>query len=117
MSSEPLPESLAEALQAVQRLIDKRGGRGLVIGGVAVGLVSVPRFTGDVDAVLLGDLDEVPSLVEAAAQQGLASRVSDPAGFARDTRMLLLVHKASGVPVDISLGMLPFEEEAVARSR
>ena len=34
--------------------------------------------------------------------------------FARRNRVVLLRHEASGIGVDVSLGMLPFEEEAVA---
>jgi hypothetical protein len=36
--------------------------------------------------------------------------------FARKTRVVLLKHIASNINVDISLGVLPFEEEMVHRS-
>jgi hypothetical protein len=94
MSAEWALESLVDALQAVDRLIEDRGGHGLIIGGVAVGLISVPRFTADVDAVLLCDTAAVSSLLEAAERQGLTPRVADPEQFARATRMLLLHRRA-----------------------
>lgn len=36
--------------------------------------------------------------------------------FAQKSRVLLLRHTASRANIDISLGILPFEEEVVARS-
>jgi hypothetical protein len=43
-------------------------------------------------------------------------RITDAEEFARRYRVLLLRHEESGVNVDISLGTLPFEVEAVERS-
>jgi hypothetical protein len=43
------------------------------------------------------------------------ARIPDAAAFAQNTRVLLL-RAASGVGLDVALGGLPFEEEAVARS-
>jgi hypothetical protein len=37
--------------------------------------------------------------------------------FAQKSRVLLLRHSASGASIDISLGVLPFEEEVIARSK
>ena len=37
--------------------------------------------------------------------------------FAKKHRVLLLRHRESGTNIDISLGILPFEEEAVEHSR
>jgi hypothetical protein len=51
-----------------------------------------------------------------AAEEGLVPRIADAEAFARRHRVLLLRHDASGISVDISLGMLPFEVEAVERS-
>lgn len=57
----------------------------------------------------------MPGLIEAAAQEGLEPRVLEAEEFARRRRVLLLSHVPSGVDVDISLGILPFEQEAVER--
>lgn len=107
--------SLGQILSALQRVFDAFDNRGLLIGGAAVSLLSQPRFTADVDALLLASPDEVPKLLEVGKQCGFDPRVSDPAAFAKRTRVVLLRHRASGVDVDISLGLLPFEEEAVER--
>ncbi|MEZ4679460.1 MAG: hypothetical protein R2932_35095 [Caldilineaceae bacterium] len=47
----------------------------------------------------------------------MLSRLADAAAFAQRNRVLLLNHHASGINVDISLGMLPFEIEAAARGQ
>jgi predicted nucleotidyltransferase len=47
---------------------------------------------------------------------GIEPRISDAAGFARKSRVLLLRHTASGTDIDLSLGILPFEVEMVERS-
>ncbi len=95
------------------------GVRGLVIGGIAASLLGRPRYTADVDAmvVLEKDLDDLGRLVEAAAGCGLVPRIPDAVVFARRNRVLLLIHEQSGVPVDVAIGLLPFELEAVERGQ
>lgn len=108
---------LVPALESVQRLIGRLGEQGIIIGGVAVSLLGRPRLTADVDAMVLVDTDELPHLLTIVEQEGLSPRISDAADFARRYRVLLLQHQESGVNVDISLGLLPFEVEAVERSQ
>jgi hypothetical protein len=50
--------------------------------------------------------------------QGVRVRPPDrcPLSFALRSRVLLLRHDPSGIDVDISLGALPFTEEAIARA-
>ena len=66
--------------------------------------------------MILAPLAELPELIAAAEQEGLVPRLEDAAEFARRHRVLLLRHPESGINVDLSLGMLPFELEAVERS-
>ena len=89
---------------------------GTLIGGVAVSIRGQPRFTKDVDAVILADDLGWERAVESAARYGLVPRVEDVLKFASRSRMLLLRHEASGVEVDVSLGALPFERQAIDRS-
>ncbi len=114
-----VPESLSplvEPVAAVQRLLARFQQKGVIIGGVAASLLGKPRLTADVDAVMLIDVDDISRLLEAARQEGLLPRLSDVADFARRHRVVLLRHQASGIDVDISLGILPFEKETVERS-
>jgi predicted nucleotidyltransferase len=105
------------ALQVVQDLLNCFGERGVVIGGIAVSILGKPRLTADVDAVFLLDIEDIPRLLKEAAARGLEPRIADAEVFARHNRVILLRHSASGVAIDISLGMLPFESEMVDRSR
>lgn len=54
-------------------------------------------------------------LLEGAQAEGLVPRESSPEEFARLNRIVLLKHPATNVNVDVSLGVLPFEIEAVER--
>ena len=113
------PDSLTpllEPLAALQRLIDRFQEKGIVIGGIAASLLGRPRLTADLDAMLLLSIEDLPDLTKAAKEEGLLSRIRDAESFARRNRVLLLRHQPSGTNVDISLGMLPFEVEAVERS-
>ena len=90
--------------------------RGTIIGGVAVSIRAEPRFTDDVDAVILADDMGWERVVDSAGRYGLVPRIDDVLKFAARSRMLLLRHEASGVDIDVSLGTLPFERQAIDRS-
>ncbi len=105
-----------QPLEALQRVLDHFGGRGMVIGGIAASLLGKPRLTVDIDAVILLSIQDLPSLIQAAKEEGLDPRIDKADDFARRHHVLLLRHIKTGIPVDISLGMLPFEIEAVERS-
>jgi len=103
-------------LQALQNLISKFDDQGVIIGGLAVSLLGTPRFTADLDAVILLSMDDIPRALSESAQLGILPRITDAEGFARKNRILLLRHTASGMDIDLSLGILPFEKEMVERS-
>ncbi len=110
-------EPLHDPVTAVQQLIDRFDQKGIIIGGIAASLLGQPRLTADADALILLSLDEIPQLLQVAQENGIVPRISDVISFARQSRVLLLKHKASGINIDISLGLLPFEVEAVERSQ
>lgn len=91
--------------------------RGAIFGGLAVALLSKPRATRDIDAVILLDDSKVKTFVDLGRRFGFRSRVPDPVRFANETRMVIVTHDASGIDVDLSLGMMPFEVESVDRAR
>jgi len=107
---------LLAPLQALQALLSEFDDQGVIIGGIAVSLLGAPRFTVDLDAVLLINFAEIPKLLRSASTLGIEPRISDPIPFARKNRVLLLRHRESGIDIDISLGILPFEIEMVERS-
>ncbi|UQA61765.1 hypothetical protein [Polyangium aurulentum] len=89
----------------------------LVIGGVAVSLLSKPRTTKDLDVVAwLPDHDAWPTFLRSGEAHGVVPRIQDALGFALEARVMLLRHEPSGVPIDLSMGALSFEENAVRRA-
>ena len=109
-------EPFRATLEALQRLLHIFDDRGVIIGGVAVGFLGRPRFTADVDAVFLLSTQDIAKFVELARQENIIPRRNDVEEFARKSRVLLLKHTPTETDIDISLGILPFEEEMVERS-
>ena len=108
---------LLEPLAALQRLLTQFNNQGVIIGGIAASLLGQPRFTADLDAVIFLSTHDLPKLIEVAAQEGMVGRVADAEAFARKNRVLLLLHESSGIKIDISLGILPFEAEMIERGQ
>ena len=113
---EPL-KSFVEPLTALQHLLDRFSSQGVIIGGIATGFLGKPRFTVDLDAMFFASTKDVPRILEMAKAEGIEPRTDKVMEFAKKSRVLLLRHTASGASIDISLGVLPFEEEVVARSQ
>jgi len=114
-----LPEqfdSLIEPLIALQHLLDRFGQKGVIIGGIATGFLGKPRFTVDLDAMFLASTQDIPHILELAKGVGIEPRIGKVEEFAKKNRVLLMHHTASDVNIDISLGILSFEEEVVERS-
>ena len=109
-------EPFHEPLEAIDRLLARFEHRGVVIGGIAVGLLSQTRFTEDVDVMMLLSVDDVSHFLEIAQEEGITPRISQVEKFAMRSRVLLLQHLASQTNIDISLGVLPFEQQVVQRS-
>jgi predicted nucleotidyltransferase len=103
------------ALGGISKLLHDPGVRGVLIGGVAASLLGRPRFTNDIDLLIL-DLDgRILPFIEKLKSYGIEPRISDAEAFARRARVLLARHAASGINIDISMGILPFENEAIQR--
>jgi hypothetical protein len=66
--------------------------------------------------MFLLSIQDIPRLLEAAKEVGIEPRIENPAGFARKSRVLLMKHNITNTNIDISLGVLPFEQELVERS-
>jgi hypothetical protein len=105
-----------DPLQSLERLLSHFDHQGVVIGGIAVSLLGQARFTEDLDAMVLLSVEEIPHFLKIAQQEGIEPRIPQAEEFARRNRVLLLRHVASQTGIDISLGVLPFEQEMVARS-
>jgi hypothetical protein len=112
MASQGFPEAAA----ALGRALDRLGRPWMIIGGIAAIVHGVPRTTLDADATIAGRGLAAVDVLEALLHEGIAPRIPDAAQFAGRSHVLLVQHQASGVPIDISLAWLPFEDEALARA-
>jgi hypothetical protein len=118
--SESAPGNLTPFLAplvALQGLLVRFENQGVIIGGIAASLLGTPRLTADLDAVLLLGMEDIPRLLHEASMEGIFPRIPDCEAFARKSHVLLLRHTTSETNIDISLGLLPFEVEMVARSQ
>lgn len=103
----------AAALE-IQTFFRARSWRFCFIGGLTVQRWGEPRLTQHVDLTLLTGVGlEGPYVV--AVPDGFAGRRPDAGEFALRHRVLL-VKNEHGIPIDIALGVMPFEERAVARA-
>ena len=108
-------EPFRATIEALHRLLEKHNDRGVIIGGIAVGLLGKPRYTADVDAMFLLSTQDIPQFLESARAENIIPRVQNVEEFARKTRVLLLKHIPMSTETEISLGVLLFEEEMVER--
>jgi len=109
-------EPLMEPLEALQRLLARFDDQGVIIGGTAVSMLGRARFTEDVDAMILLSTRDIPRLLAVAKEEGIEPRIEKAEEFAKKSRVMLMRHIPSATSIDISLGILPFEQEMVERS-
>jgi hypothetical protein len=98
----------------LQQFCMQAGWRFCFIGGVAVQRWGEPRFTRDADLTLLSGFGDEEAYIDRLLAQ-YAARVDDARAFALETRVVLLTGLGA-VPLDISLGAMPFEERTVERA-
>jgi hypothetical protein len=98
----------------LQVFLDKRKWRSCVIGGLAVQRWGEPRLTTDVDLTLLTGFGDEERYVDEILRH-YKSRVAGGREFALKRRVLLLEDK-DGTEIDLALGGLEFEVNAVGRA-
>lgn len=106
--------AIFSAAREIQDFCRSRSWRFCVIGGLAVQRWGEPRLTRDVDVTLLTGFGGEASFVDALLS-AFPARLSDARDFALRNRVLL-VSSSSGIPIDVALGAMPFEEAAVSRA-
>lgn len=106
--------TIFEAAAEVARFLDEQVVPYAVLGGVAVQYWGEPRATRDVDIVVMVPSEKMQDFLSAAVQR-FRPRLPDALAFARRHQMLL-ISTADGTPLDISLGIPGYEEEAIRRA-
>jgi hypothetical protein len=106
---------LLDAALEIQEFCEARHWRFCFIGGIAVQHWGEARLTRVADlTVFTGIGDEASYIDELLAHFG--SRVADAREFALAHRVLLLCG-TNGIPIDLTLGALPFEDRAADGAR
>jgi len=103
----------AAALE-VQEFCRARGFRFCFIGGLALQRWGEPRLTQDVDLTVISGFGREPEYADQFLS-AFSPRIPDARAFALRHRVLLLLGR-NGIPLDIALGAMPFEDRAVSRS-
>ncbi|MDA8131847.1 MAG: nucleotidyl transferase AbiEii/AbiGii toxin family protein [Elusimicrobia bacterium] len=107
-------KTLIQAAAELQALLQKHNCRFCFIGGIALQRWGEPRLTVDVDVTLFAGYGGEKPLARMLLS-AYASRVPDAEAFALENRVLLLKTEG-GIPLDIALAALPFEDEAIRRA-
>jgi hypothetical protein len=108
--------ALAESLKELREFFEERKWKHCLIGGLAANQWGEPRFTQDIDIVVFSGIGDEASFVDALlAEFPPRAGRRDTRAFALENRVLLL-HSHSGVPIDVSLGALEFEDRMTARA-
>lgn len=105
--------AITQTLTALALALDGAGVPYAVIGGIAAIVRGIPRHTNDVNVAVMGGTTDAASLLERFRSVGIDARIPDAVEFADKNQVLLLVHRGTGTPLDVSLAWLPFEEEAI----
>ena len=106
---------LVHAAHAIQTVWESEGIQFCFIGGLAVHHWGEVRMTQDVDATVLTGFGNEQAIIE-RLWHSLTPRVADATAFAKLNRVLL-GQSPEGVPIDVSLSGLPYEEQVIGRSQ
>ncbi|MCJ7547414.1 MAG: nucleotidyltransferase [Deltaproteobacteria bacterium] len=88
----------------------------MVIGGQAVAMYGRPRFTEDIDITIALTPDEAEKILR-AVDESFTILPEDVQRFIRETWVLPLEHRETGVRVDIIFSITPFEREAIEKAQ
>lgn len=106
--------AIFRAAREIEEFCRARAWGFCIIGGLAVQRWGEPRLTRDVGVTLLTGFGNEPAFVDELLR-GFRGRLPDSSEFALANRVLLVV-STDGIPIDIALGAMPFEEAAVRRA-
>jgi hypothetical protein len=107
-------KALFHTAAELDALLTERLWQYCFIGGIALQRWGQPRLTNDIDITILTPFGQEARYVDELL--GLyEGHVSDAREFALKNRVLLLVSD-EGIPIDVALGGIPFEERVVSRA-
>jgi hypothetical protein len=107
-------KSLFAAAADLEAFLIEQGWRYCFIGGIALQRWGQPRLTNDIDLTILAGFGNETVYVDAMLKR-YEARGSGSREFALKHRVLLLQSR-EGIPIDVALGGIAFEERAVSRA-
>lgn len=110
-----MPSPFVDLLRALGRAFDAVGAGWYLFGAQAALLYGVARFTADVDVTVHLGSQDPKALVKVLSKAGFEMRVSGE-DFIERTRVLPVLHTATGIPVDIVLAGPGIEELFLGRA-
>jgi hypothetical protein len=114
--TEGAEKKLLRALAAVSAALDRIDSPSMIIGGIAVIVRGAARATLDIDATVWAGDGSLEGVLKAMKSKSIIPRIAGALAFARQNQVLLLVHRPTGTPIDVSMASLDFEREALARA-
>ena len=111
----PVRSPVAELLADLGRAFEALGISWYLFGAQAAIVYGVARLTADVDVTVRAPSTPTSEWLVTLEGHGFSRRFTDPA-FTKQTRVLPVVHLATGLPVDIVLAGPGLEEELLGRA-
>lgn len=108
---------IPETLERLAAFLDGYQVRWYLFGAQAAIIHGGARLSADIDVTVEIGPEAFGAFLTALTGAGFEPRVGDPAAFARTTRVLPLVDRQSGVPVDVVLAGPGPEEQFLARAQ
>lgn len=105
-----------QIIAAIAQKFQDNGVPYIIIGGQAVLLYGEPRLTKDIDITLGLNIDAVDRIHSLLVQIPLEPIPNDYHSFVKKTMVLPMIHKESGVRVDIVFSFSLFEQQAIERA-
>lgn len=106
---------LEKTLLKIHKMLGRHGIPYMLIGGYAMAIHGFARMTQDLDLSLGLDSDEIEKVMNAVKDDFIALS-KDPVSFARETNVLLLQDRETGVRVDLIFTFIEFERDAIEES-
>jgi hypothetical protein len=113
----PPASSIADALRALATALDGAEVRWYVFGAQAAIAYGSTRVTKDIDVTVELPPDGVRVLVDALRAVAVAPRIDDVDDFIARTRVVPMVHRPTGMPIDVVLAGPGMEELFLSRAR
>lgn len=109
-------EHLTSALADAADFLQSRAIPFAVIGGIASSVRGEPRVTSDVDLVIGVDVARALELLHSLGDSPFEPLFSGAEEVVERSFILPVKHRASGVRVDMAIGLSGFEKDAIARA-